>query len=312
MSIAVQCGCGKTYRADDSLAGRRVKCQACGSSLVVPDKQPVAAGALDDPLQDPLSGPLAAADPLMAARSVADPLLPAPGELAAPAATPSTTASALPFFLAVSHGLMKSLVYRVYVDRDALLLLDVCPYNVMIDVELARHADGSHWAVKTVQSLRSWVLASAGTFGVALGVLGLAIARNAFRQPNEALQLTSFLVTIAAIAIPVLILFATWTMRVLVRRSRQLDSLRPDELRLECANGGDKHRLMAGELSEVKIAPPKNSSPAIRHQAEVTFKHPSGQWRWLLLARQDVQLAIAAFRRLLNDRVEIDAALEKV
>ena len=37
MSISVACQCGKTLRAKDEFAGGRVKCPACGHSLVVPD-----------------------------------------------------------------------------------------------------------------------------------------------------------------------------------------------------------------------------------------------------------------------------------
>ena len=117
---------------------------------------------------------------------------------------------------------------------------------------------------------------------------------------------------VAAFAIPFLILLATWTMRILVRRSQELDALSADDLRQECAKGGDKYRFAPGELSSVRIAPPINPGPAIKHLAEATFKHPSGSWQLLLFARQDVQQAIAAFRRLLGREVEIDPALERL
>jgi|GEM_PF-7123936 len=328
MPLAVQCTCGKTYQVGESLAGKRVKCKACGTSLVVPEKQVVPAAAADD--DEFRLKPLEAAPQSAGHRPTApsEPAAPAPKPAATPAraatapahsaaasagATPAPAASGgLPFFLAVSQGWSKSLLYRVYADRDSLLLLDVGPYNVMIDVEIARRADGSHWGAKTVQSLKTWVVSSAAVFGAVLGMLGIGIARAGFNKPNEALQLVSFLLTIAAIVIPGLILLATWSMRVLVQRTQELDALSTDSVRQECAKGGDKYRLAPGELSEVRIAPPKNPGPAIRHVAEATFKHPSGSWKLLLFSSLDVKVAIAAFRRLLGSGVEIDPALERL
>ena len=36
MAIPVTCQCGKKYQAKDELAGRQLKCPACGQILVVP------------------------------------------------------------------------------------------------------------------------------------------------------------------------------------------------------------------------------------------------------------------------------------
>ncbi len=324
MPLSVACTCGKSYQVNESLAGKRVKCKACGASLTVPqpgEKQLTAAADDDDfrlaPVEAPASrsaavaprpavslAPAAVAPTSVAAASNSA-IQASPSSSAAPAAP----ASALPFFLAVSQGWSKSLVYRVYIDQGALLLLDVAPYNVFLDLEVARRADGSHWGVKVVQSLKTWLLGSIAVIGSILGVLGLAIARAGFQKPNEALQLISFLIMIAAFVIPGLILLATWSMRVLVRRTQALDALDTAGIREESAKGGDKYRLAPGELSQVRIAPPKSPGPAIRHRAEATFKHPSGGWKLLLFADQDVKQAIAAFRRLLGPAVEVDSAL---
>src|SRR5436309_3087450 len=88
---------------------------------------------------------------------------------------------ALPFFLGVNLGWGRSLVYRVYLDRGELLFLDVAPYNVFVDVQAARRAGGSHWAAKAVGSMKVWVGAVATASVSALTILGLAIARAAFR-----------------------------------------------------------------------------------------------------------------------------------
>jgi hypothetical protein len=310
MPIAAACSCGKSYQVDESLAGKRVKCKACGGTLVVPQKQAARSPAADedDFRLAPLEPPPAAAAPV-AARSDA-------AALAAPAASvaeaPAPATDSLPFFLAVSQGWSRSLVYRVYPAGDALLLLDVCPYNAMVNLEMARNPGGSHWGVKAVESLKTWVLGSAAVVGSIVGILGLAIARAGFDKPNQALQLVSFLFTVVAICIPVVILVVTWTMRVLVVRSRQLDGLDAAGVREECAKGGDRYRLAPGELSNVRIAPPKSSGPAITHRAEATFKHPSGSWRLLLFAPQDVKLAVASFRRIMSGDVEIDPSLERL
>ena len=36
MPTIVSCACGKQYRADDSLAGRTVKCRSCGRAIEIP------------------------------------------------------------------------------------------------------------------------------------------------------------------------------------------------------------------------------------------------------------------------------------
>jgi hypothetical protein len=323
MAISAVCTCGKKYQVDDSLAGKRVKCKACGNSFTIPTK-PTAPAPLanDDEFRlSPLDVPSSAPAPLAAAPAAAATATSTKTAPAAPAAKPAAPAPAvatppstggLPFFLAVSQGWSKSLVYRVYVDRDALLLLDVGPYNVMVDLEVCRKADGSHWMVKTVQALKTWVVSIGGVTLAVIGMLGVGLARFGRDKPNEVLQIISLLITLAAFLIPGLILLATWSMRVLVRRSQQLDALTADQIRQQVSEGKDKYRLAPGELSNVLIYPPKNPGPAIRHQAEVTFKHPSGSWRLLLFNSEDVRLACSTFRRMLGGAAQIDPSLERI
>ena len=49
--IPVACGCGKKFRAKAELAGKRVKCPACGQALAIPHAGPAAdtapTGSLD-------------------------------------------------------------------------------------------------------------------------------------------------------------------------------------------------------------------------------------------------------------------------
>ena len=321
MPVAAVCTCGKKYQVDDSLAGKRVKCKACGNSFTIPAK-PAAPAPLADadefrlsPLEAPKSAPApppAAPIAAVAASPVkTSPATPAAKPAAPAAATTPQPTSSLPFFLAVSQGWSRSLVYRVYVDRDALLLLDVGPYNVMVDLEVCRKADGSHWMVKTVQALKTWVVGIGGVVLAVIGMLGVGLARAGREKPIEVLQIISLLLMLAAVLIPGLIILATWSMRVLVRRAQQLDALTADQIRQQATEGKDKYRLTPGELSNSQVFPPKNPGPAIKHKAEATFKHPSGSWRLLIFAPQDVQLACSTFRRMLGGAAQIDPALER-
>jgi hypothetical protein len=321
MPIAAVCTCGKKYQVDDSLAGKRVKCKACGGGFTIP--QPAAVAAADDnefrlaPLETtpsavaPMPLQAMAAPAAVVAKSGAAPAAKAPAKSATQPPSPQQT-SGLPFFLAVSQGWSKSMVYRVYIDRDALLLLDVCPFNVMVDLELARRADGTNWMVKTVQALKGWVVSIGGMILAIIAMVGVGVARFGGDKPNEGLQIVSLLLMLAAIVFPVILLLGTWSMRVLIRRSQQLDGFFPDEIRQEADEGGDKYRLRPGELSDVRIFPAKDTGVASRQKAEATFKHPSGSWRLLIFARQDVQLACSTFRRFCGGAAQIDPSLERI
>src|SRR4051812_1508651 len=79
MSISLQCtNCGKTSKAKEELAGKRVKCPACGQvimvSAVCPPSQTTATSALPGKLPDDNTGKPPAPPPLPV---VAPPPLPA-------------------------------------------------------------------------------------------------------------------------------------------------------------------------------------------------------------------------------------------
>ena len=84
MPIAVSCHCGKSYSAPDAMAGKRVRCSACGSAFLVPD--PMAASPVPPP-------------PIPAAQPSASSVSPSPW---VPASPPSPTASAFVPFPVVS------------------------------------------------------------------------------------------------------------------------------------------------------------------------------------------------------------------
>ena len=53
MPIRFKCGkCAKVYQVDDSYAGRRSKCKACGNVLTVPTPQPTTPAPTPEPAQD--------------------------------------------------------------------------------------------------------------------------------------------------------------------------------------------------------------------------------------------------------------------
>src|SRR4030095_1452892 len=72
MTIAFQCDCGKGYRVKPELAGKRVKCAACGRGLEGPSPAP--------PPEDwkSLADPFAALPPLQSAPLAAAPSLASP------------------------------------------------------------------------------------------------------------------------------------------------------------------------------------------------------------------------------------------
>jgi hypothetical protein len=58
MPIPFRCACGRTLRARDELAGRRVKCPTCGETVGVPTAESAAAegDAAQPPAKDPWAG----------------------------------------------------------------------------------------------------------------------------------------------------------------------------------------------------------------------------------------------------------------
>jgi hypothetical protein len=214
----------------------------------------------------------------------------------------------LPFFLGVSQGWGRSLVYRIYLDGGELLFLDVAPYNILVGVRAARRDGGSHWAAKAVGSMNVWVgtLATAGVSALALP--GLAVARAALDNPGNALQLVLFLAGIAGVVIPFLLVLALWSCRALVVRARALDAMTAERLRQEAGRGGDRHVISRAGLSDVRFKAPRHRGGWV--VCELTFKHePSGNWK-LLLAQEDLRAAFDAFHSLVGDQVEVDLALD--
>jgi len=328
MSLTVQCTCGKTYQVDESLAGKRVKCKACGSALVVPQKQPAPVPADDDEFRlapfdtapiaaaptvanpraapsAPAAPPAAAAAPKAAVGPVlasSAPAAKATGPTPAPA-MPAPTGG-LPFFLAhLNSALGGSQMYRAYVEANAINLVHLGGYTPLIDIELCRKLDPAHWAVKTGETLKTWVLAAGGGAVAAAGVLGLALSRAAFKEPSRALELVSFVLTAGGLLIPIAIIAIGGSIWRITRRVRQLESLTPEQLREEAAKGKSGLRVTAPDISEVQLQPLPQESGGLgaKPVARLIFKHAkSGNWKLNLFTQDDAKLAAAAMRRLVG------------
>jgi hypothetical protein len=343
MSLSVPCTCGKTYQVDDSFAGKRVKCKACGSSLVVPQKQPAPVPDDDEFRLAPLDTAPVAAAPTVAAQSApagrvaASPaaamatqkaaVAAVPAASAVPTAKPSPPAAApakpapaapaptggLPFFLAhLNSALGGSQMYRAYVEADAINLVHLGGYTPLIDVELCRKLDPAHWAVKTGETLKTWVLAAGGGAVAAAGVLGLALSRVAFKEPSRALELVSFVLTAVGLLIPIVIIAIGGSIWRITRRVRQLESMTPEQLREEAAKGKAGLQVLAQDISEVQLQPISQESGGLgaKPVARLSFKHvKSGNWKLNLFTQDDAKLAAAAMRRLAGaGKATIDAS----
>lgn len=76
MSIDVTCACGKTTRVQDSDAGRKGKCRACGASVQVPDLGAPLSRRYVSPAPPPPPVAVAVAPPVSPAPKVSIPGLP--------------------------------------------------------------------------------------------------------------------------------------------------------------------------------------------------------------------------------------------
>jgi hypothetical protein len=92
MKISIQCSCGKQYQVKSELAGKKVKCQACGTPIPVPAAEPAKA---ENP---PRKAAASAAKGKPAAAKAAPPAAPkgAPAKKPAAAAPQAASAPAAP------------------------------------------------------------------------------------------------------------------------------------------------------------------------------------------------------------------------
>jgi hypothetical protein len=195
------------------------------------------------------------------------------------------------------------------------LFLGLGPPHPWIDLETARRMDETHWAVRTAQTIRKGVaLAVAGGAGAA-GVLSLVLLKAAFRDAPKVLDIVLFVLTAVGIAVPLLLLFLTASIRLFTGRVAFLDSLKDEQIREE-AEGGQwfSFRATAGDLSGVSIDPAEAAGPAKgKASARLSFTHkPTGKWKLDLVAPKDTKAAVRAFRELLGqDQVAVNVRLKK-
>ena len=67
MPIVAKCSCGKKYALNESMAGKKVKCKACGTILRIPKITPVPKQTTPAPKRTPVPKAVAAARAAVAA-----------------------------------------------------------------------------------------------------------------------------------------------------------------------------------------------------------------------------------------------------
>lgn len=271
MPITFSCACGQRYTVDDALAGKRVRCRACESPLVVPAVEEQCADFEVVEEGGPVYGIAAEnAHPVAAAADRDQVPVPAQGTGSATKPDPDAPPE---YFIAAFDGSLLHLpkLYRIYPDGDGLLVIHAGPFN---------------WWM--VDALKSWagargVAARAGAVhGAAVG-FGVGLAASVvgiFTSASEA--------------------------RELAKRAAVLDPMPIDQLRTQTVADKASFRLTADTASDVRIYPPSTGILANRKVqgaivGNLRFTHkPTGKRDFLLLTKPDAKAAIRGFRSALG------------
>jgi hypothetical protein len=226
------------------------------------------------------------------------------------------TAPAPKFFLAVHRSkLGASRIYRVYPQTDGLSFLNVGPPHPWIDLETARRVDRTHWAVRASQAIRKGLALAVAGGSAAAGVLGLVLLKAAFRDAPRVLDLLLFVLTAVGIAVPLVLLLVTASIRVFTGRVAFLDSRTDEQIREEAERGQwFCFRATAGDLSGVSIDPAEAAGSAKgKASARLSFTHkPTGKWNLELVAPKDTKAAVRALVQLLGpENLAVNVPLKK-
>jgi hypothetical protein len=211
-----------------------------------------------------------------------------------------------PFFLAVFQSAWRgSRIFRVYPGRDELLFIDVGPIVVFIDVDMARRIDTTHWAIKAAGALKAGVVTCVGGSFVVVAVLLRLLIRAALDNPSQAVDLLTGIAAVAVLAVVMLIVAVTSSVRRIVKRVAQLDALTEKGLRAEVGLDKWSFRASADDLSDVSIDPVSTSAVLGAREggpaARLSFTHyPTGKWKLNLVRSKDTKAAVRAFRQLLG------------
>jgi hypothetical protein len=292
MAITFSCTCGKQYRVDDALAGKRTRCPACKATLVVPapETKPEEEFADFEVVEEadepgPVYGFVQEDSPKA---------IPATARAKEPDSTPEPAGADSskepeeaggPAYFVVAHQgefTLSPKFFRVYPDGDGLLLIHAGPFNWNMVGQLQGEA------------IRGMAARTAGAHGaeVGLGLGLLASAANALASMADA--------------------------KALKKRAEVLDPMDIEELRNEIE--ADKHsfRVTAEDTSDVRIEPSSTklwANKNVERQiiGRVKFIHkPTGKWSLLLLTKADARAAIRAFRKVFGkEQVDVTLRLKK-
>jgi hypothetical protein len=272
MPITFSCSCGKNYTVDDALAGKRVRCRQCESSLLVPDvEEPFADFEVVEEEPGAAYG-IAAEDPLPVTEAAGGDQDTIATQGADSAAEPDKDAP-LQYFIAAYEGTLVHLpkLYRVYPDCDGLLVIHAGPFNWWM-VGARKLWSGVRGAAARAGAMHG----SAVGFGIGLAASVVGI----FTSASEA--------------------------RELAKRAAVLDPMSIEQLRTQTVADKASFRLTADTASDVRIYPPSTSIFANKNVqgaivGNLHFTHqPTGKWDFLLLTKPDAKAAIRAFRGALG------------
>lgn len=285
MAIAFSCSCGAEFEVPDHLAGKRTRCPACGTGLVVPsapEEEPVTDVEVDDDavpyrLADD-SRPYDYAQPekVNDAQPSEDEEVEFVDEevefVDDPEHETEPDIDGEPKFFVAAHATGSSLRHpktiRIYQCGQELLVMNAGPFGW-----------GSIDSLMNRPSVRDEFARRRGS-GLGGGVLG-----------SDADEVTR---------------------KKLSQRAAVLDRMTLSELRTECESDKSNFKVTAENTSKARIEPPR---PGMFEESgaddlvvgRLNFTHSTaGKWEVVLLSRADAKMAMGALRRVLgHDNVHV-------
>ena len=283
MPIPVSCTCGKSFKVDDALAGKRTRCPVCKAPLTVPEPEIIEDfEVVEDDLE-------VVEDDSPAPYGLADDRPPVP---AAPAADPEpeivddepAVDDGKPDYFTVAYDGSNSLVhkskfFRVYPDGGELLFVHAGPFNwSALDIAVGRDA------IKAMAVRNSAMYGAEVGIGLGLVAAGLMALTNAQERKEIA------------------------------GRAAVLDPMTIDQLRAEVDQDKASFRVHVDNTTDVRIEPPKTGLFANKNVepniiGRLRFTHdPTGKWALLIVSKPDARAGIKYFRRVFG-RGEVDVEL---
>ena len=289
MSITFACTCGKSFKVDDHLAGKRTRCPACKAPLTVPTPEPEIIEDFEV-IEDDLE---VVEDNSPAPYGLADDRPPVPAAAADPEPEivddePAVVDDGKPDYFTVAYDGGNSLIhkpkfFRVYPDGDELLFVHSGPFNwSALDIAVGRDA------IKAMAIRNSAMYGAEVGIGLGLVAAGLMALTNAQERKEIA------------------------------RRAAELDPLTIEQLREEVDKEKASFRVTVDNTRDVKVEPPKTGIFANKNVepniiGRLRFTHdPTGKWALLIVSKPDARATIKYFRKVFGrDNVDVELRIKK-